>query len=474
MKGLMFQGIYKKIFSESIIQAQINFLFVSFIFLFGLKYDYLEIRLLFIILIIPCCLKVIKDCINKNFRNLIIFFLFLIVLLSHSLLNIYFEGSKITAYNLLGIFFLLCIFVIAFYFYENFNKNIFEIIKFFLLIFFCSVILSLFNFKNDAPFFCGGIPDIFGIFTSYKEYLPDGGFKVNNLLTSEYNRIGEIKISFKEYLFLENSHLGMIAPSIIIYLVHINFNKNINLFFKIIIYLFILICVIKSSTTFLLGTIASLIVLISLNFKNIPKNTLIAFSGILIIFSLILISSKECRARFVPIYSSDYNSGIDNTQNSKEIEPVAGINSEVAINLKNVMRTVGNLSSAVYFHALLVAKNSIVEKPFGWGVNRYDIAFDYFTAKNPSKVKKVNFMNRKDGSNNFIKMIVELGVFALILYFFIFLFLINKKIPLEYKLFYLPIVVTQSLRGAGYFNGGFSLIIFLMLFTYIKLNKKNL
>ena len=86
----------------------------------------------------------------------------------------------------------------------------------------------------------------------------------------------------------------------------------------------------------------------------------------------------------------------------------------------------------------------------------------------------MNTYNNKDGTNNFVKLIVELGVFGLIIYLFFFLFSINKKIPIEYKLFYLPFVITQSLRGAGYFNGGFSLIVFFMLFTYLKLNKKNL
>lgn len=468
----MIQAIYKKFFSENFIQLQINFLFVCFIFLYSLKYNNLEVRFFLIILLIPCCLKIINECVNKNFKNFTIFFLFLLIFSSHSLINIYFEGSKITLYNLFGIFLLLCIFIIAFYFYENFNRNIFQIIKIFLFIFFSSVVISLFNFKNDVPFFCGGIPDIFGIFSTYTEHLPNGEIKVNNLINQGLSRVGEFRISFKEYIFMENSHLGMIAPSVILYLIYVNFNKKISLFFKILTYLFILICLIKSSTTLLVGTVVSLIVLISLNFKNIPKNTLISFCGILVIFSLILISSKECRSRFVPIYNPDYGT-IDNIKNSNQIEPVSEINSKIATKLKNIMGTAGNLSSAVYFKALVITKNSLVEKPFGWGVNRYNIAFDYFTSKNPSKIKKVNFLNNKDGNNNFFKLVVELGIFALAVYFFFFMFFVNKKIPLEYKLFYLPIVVTQSLRGAGYFNGGFSLIVFFMLFTYLKLNKKN-
>ena len=121
-----------------------------------------------------------------------------------------------------------------------------------------------------------------------------------------------------------------------------------------------------------------------------------------------------------------------------------------------------------------MTKRSILEKPFGWGVNRYDIAFNHFNNKNPSKIKNLNNYNNKDGTNNFVKLTVEIGIFALFFYLFFLLFLFNKKIPIEYKLFYLPFIVSQSLRGAGYFNGGFSLIIFLMLFTYLRFIKKKL
>ena len=296
---------------------------------------------------------------------------------------------------------------------------------------------------------------------SYETYLPNGSIKVLNYL--ELDRIGDMKFSFKEYLFPENSHLGMIAPSVLIYLIHINFTTNDSKFFKIITYLFILICLVKSSTTLVVGTILSLIILMSFNYKSIPKKTLIAFSCVLIIFTITLISSKECRSRFVPIYLPNDGGGI-----------IGEVDKNVASKLENIMGIEGNLSAGVYFRALMIAKKSIIEKPFGWGLNRYDKAFEYFNKVNPSKVKSLNSYNNKDGTNNFVKMIVELGVFAIIVYLFIFLFLISKKIPIEYKLFYLPFVITQSLRGAGYFNGGFSLIVFFMLFTYLKLNNKKL
>ena len=145
-----------------------------------------------------------------------------------------------------------------------------------------------------------------------------------------------------------------------------------------------------------------------------------------------------------------------------------------------------NLSSAVYFNALSNLKTSIFEKPFGWGFNQYKKAFENYNnkltheklIKAEGKLSKqsldyLNYLNDKDGTNNFVKIIVEFGFFGIFIYFFVFLFLVNKNLPLELKFFYLPIVFSQSLRGAGYYNGGFILIIFLMLFTYINLYKKK-
>jgi hypothetical protein len=466
----MDNSYFKNYFSDTMIQNQINFLFTSFIFLFSLKYDFFQIRFLILVLLIPCGINIIRDCINKNFKNLVLLSSFFIMIAAHSFINIYYENTGFTSYNLFGIFFITFVFVISFFYYENFNKNILKIIKLFLIIFFISVLLSLLNFKNDAPFFCGGIPDIFGFLKSYEQYLPDGTLKGLSILDSD--RIGDMKFSFKEYLFPENSHLGMIAPSIIIYLIYLNFTKESNFLTKFLTIFFLIICLIKSSTTLLVGTIISAIILLIFNFRYLTKNTLIAYSGLIIIFTLILFSSQECRSRFVPIYSPTNN--LENSQDINNIETVGGINKKFAINLQQIMQTSGNLSSGVYFKALSIAKHSIVEKPFGWGLNRYDKAFEYFIKKQPSKNHSLNSYNNKDGTNNFVKLIVEFGIFALFVYLFIFFFLISKKIPIELKLFYLPIVITQSLRGAGYFNGGFSLIIFLMLFTYLNSNIKKL
>ena len=184
----------------------------------------------------------------------------------------------------------------------------------------------------------------------------------------------------------------------------------------------------------------------------------------------ILTFDNECRSRFVPTY------GFADKENTNNLmfEVVGEINENLALKISQFAKVnIGNMTSAIHFHAFMIAKKSIIEKPFGWGVNRYDEAFEYFNEKYPSKIERLKRYNNKDGTNNFVKIVVEFGIFSILFYLFITMFLINKKIPIDLKFFYIPFIITQSLRGAGYFNGGFSLIVFLMLFTYLRLNKKN-
>ena len=70
--------------------------------------------------------------------------------------------------------------------------------------------------------------------------------------------------------------------------------------------------------------------------------------------------------------------------------------------------------------------------------------------------------------SNFNKIVVEFGYLSIFLFIFIFVYLADKRINLEEKLFFLPIIITQMIRGAGYFNAGFVLILIIMFFTYLN------
>ena len=432
------------------------FLIIGFIFLSGLKFEYFQFRILILLLLLPCLYKFYNDFKKKNYYFLVSFLLLLFLLSLHIGINIYFENSKLTNYTLFGFIFLLSIYAVSYYYADFINQNINLIINLFLFIFFVSCMFSILNYRPDAPFFCGGISN----------------FMPSDALIEQYGqKINGLRLSFRELIFPENSHLGMIAPSIIAYSIYLSATKKNSIIEIIFLVLFIIICFIKSSTTLLLGTFLSLTLIILFNYKQINKKTLISYIFLILLSLSILLLNKECRSRFIPIYNTSA-ANINLTLENKKDLVVGKFNENLANKIKNILNTSGNLSSGVVYRALFIAKKSLIEKPFGWGLNRYDQAFDYFSKLEPSKNPMLNSYNNKDGANNFNKLIVEFGIFGLLIYLFIFLFLISNKISLELKLFYFPFILTQSLRGAGYFNGGFSLILFLMLFTFIKIYKR--
>ena len=459
--------MFKNSYIQNIKLILISFLIISFIFLSSIKYEYFQFRFFILLLLIPCAFKFYHDIKLKNYKFLIYFLLLSIFLFTHIGINLYYDKFELTNYSLFGIIFLLIIFTVSFYYYDYINVNINFIITSFIIIFLISCILSIFKYEPDSPFFCGGISN----------------FIKSNLLLEKYGyRINEVRLSFKEFIFSENSHLGMIAPGIIAYSIYKMNNQRLPIIESLFIIIFIIICFIKSSTTLYVGTILSLVTLIIFNFKALNKKTIFYFLILIIFCITTLLSNKECRARFVPIYGdSDISShGFNatftdqtagNTITYEQDTIMGGVNDDLANKIKDKLKTSGNLSSGVYFHSFLIAIKSISEKPFGWGFNRYDQAFSYFNTKQPSKIKIINFINNKDGSNNFVKIVVEFGVFSVVFYLFCFLFLINNRISIDLKLIYLPIIITESIRGAGYFNGGFLLIVFIMLFTYINISK---
>lgn len=306
--------------------------------------------------------------------------------------------------------------------------------------FFLSCLISIIFFRPDNPHFCGGI-------YNYFEFLTPSDVPKN--------RIYDLKLSFKEFFFQENSHLGMVAPSIIIYSIFRIFEKKNNFFFILSTFLFLLICLIKSSTTFLFGTIFSLFFLIIFNFKKIPKRINVIFFIIIIIFSSILISDKECKTRF---FAPDKNYSFNITNN-------------IFTNL-NGTEVVSSMTFEVYRKSLVVLKNSILERPFGWGFERYEFAFDDFHYKHLLNQDLISGINKKDSGSNFVKLVVEFGAFSIIFFLLLICYSRSNLISMKEKCFFLPFLITQLFRGAGYFNGGFILIVFLIFFRY--LNKNNL
>jgi hypothetical protein len=244
--------------------------------------------------------------------------------------------------------------------------------------------------------------------------------------------------SILRIFFKENSHLALIAPSVIFYLLFIsNYNKFINYFSLII---FLLICFVNPSLTLYIGLI------ILFFFALFFKLKLFKFKKIFLTLMICFLLFK--------LY----------TDNVAKIKVTDFFNEN-----KNI-----NLSTEVYKTSYLVAKNAIFYKPLGYGFNNYSEAFDKFVGELNIYNKEVFVLNKKDASNNFSKIVTEFGIFSIFFFYFLISFLFNNKINNKIKIFLaLPIIIQTFVRGAGYFNGGFVLFVFFAFVLWIKTYLKN-
>ena len=245
-----------------------------------------------------------------------------------------------------------------FYFFIIILLNIKKkFINFFVFIFVITTFISLIFFKNDAPYFCGGLPDLFNLVDYYS-------YKGEKFPVIE----GEFKLSFRHMLYQENSHLGMVVVPLMIYIgvYLVDFKKKIYFFS----YIFLIsICLIASSATLLIGLISSLIALIFIsvitkNYKNIYKLSFFLFF-ILFVFS----TSYECTSRIGSLYNLYYNGIINKNlikkeENKKniEVEKKESSSSEVLVSSGE------NLSSEISVHSTKVLLYSLKTKPLGYGL----------------------------------------------------------------------------------------------------------
>mgnify|MGYP000936636007 FL=1 len=82
-------------------------------------------------------------------------------------------------------------------------------------------------------------------------------------------------------------------------------------------------------------------------------------------------------------------------------------------------------------------------------------------------------INLNDGSANLNKLIAEFGYASFIIFAYFIFFIYSKKISMENKLFLFPLVLTQTIRGAGYFNGGFLVATILIILIVHDTKEKN-
>lgn len=481
------------IFSNTLLSISI----LSLLVFWSKKFFSFDLSLIIFIVFPFLIYKIFISNRKQNLKKILLLSLSILILLAHSYIaspNVNILQNTHFLFSLIFLFYLLLI--VEFY-YNNIFEIIFSITNLFFLFFILSSLIGIINYAPDNPFLCGGLKNFFFSTEAIRAIGPEFFFKngvkhittnihVTNEIDGGFDRIN---LSFREYLFIENSHLGMIAPPFIIFYIYYIFSRKINFLYKIFFILFLTLCFIKSSATLLIGLILSTIILLIFEYKRLSKNMIISYVILVSISSVLFFSDRQCVSKFDNIdniFKSDFVSNLKDVKDTKKkIKSEKKRKKELESILKNGQSETcspgtclrSNLSSNLIVQKTKITIKSVLQKPIGWGFQQYENAHYQILEVNFENSSELNYeLNNKDGMNNFNKIIVEFGIFGILFYFIILAYLFNKKIPLEEKFFLLPFIITQSIRGAGYFNGGFILIVFLILASYkqsLKLKKIN-
>ncbi len=446
----------------------------------------IDIRLIVFLLFFYLLNEILKDIKNKNFKFIqisIIIFLFIVIhsILSGNQINLKFFGSVI---------FLIYLFGIAYYFYDIILENKYYIVYLFISLFLLSILIHFFfNYSsNPEPFSCGALKNLFGGKNSFD----------NPIFFIHF-------ISSYSLIFNENSHLAMSSIAVIIFSIFILTNKNKNKKINFVLILFIIVCFLKSSATLLAGTFFSILCILIFEYKRLSKYFIFFSIIFTLIISFIFFQDKVCLNKFVYSTSNDpqlfenvYDlisdkseideslSNLEKKLENKDLEKIKRkkiLNEKKKLEIKKDKIKIkkdsfrqeyrGSLSSDVFFHALNVSYNSVLIKPFGWGFQGYEFAFNDYNKKNKIFRKPLEVFNNRDASNNTFKLITEFGILSLLIFFLLLYIFLSNKISVENKIFLIPFLVTQFIRGAGYFNSAFLLILFILITAQLR-DKNNL
>ena len=255
-------------------------------------------------------------------------------------------------------------------------------------------------------------------------------------------------------IFHENSHYAMMIVPIFIYYIF----EKINLRNSIFIFLLCFNSLIYLSLTLIVGIITSLLIcLIILIIHQVKKGYVIYL--LLFFFTILMVSQNNCTDRIQYLIGKtnyDLNYIDKNKFNENEF---------------NNLILNKNLSSEVMNIAVLNTINTFDKgRVFGWGFNSYYRAYED-NIKNIINKYYPNYdldyqlfkLNKSDARSILLKIINEFGILSLIFLYYAYKFILNKSIDLKYKSSISSLLITQLISGAGYFNGGFAIFLFLMI-----------
>ena len=271
-------------------------------------------------------------------------------------------------------------------------------------------------------------------------------------------------------IYHENSHFAMMSTCMIIYYLYEEKNFR-NIFFFT---MLISASIFYVSLTFLLGSLVSLILCILVNIIHKHKNNIsIIISIIIIIIAYNLKDQCSDRVKYL-IKKTNINLKV---LDKFDKDGTVNKNFESKSNIYNELLPYSNLSSQVYNIAIHNTLYTIKNRPIGWGFNSYNRLYDfnimnimkqYYDFEYEFNMKKHNYyqlinLNKNDARSTLLKIINEFGFFSIFFLITGIKFLLNKKTNIVYKLTISTLLITQLISGAGYFNGGFAIFLFLMI-----------
>ena len=428
----------KKFILESNLSNFLFFLFFfSHIYLWDLynifktdNLDFFQIKYLRYLLLFFFCGVIIK---KKFFDKNIAIFSF--IFLTQLVINYFFYGQNLNLKELGSILFFIILYSIV--------KSEKDRILFFLKYFF--ELFILINFVGILIF----------------------------LLSNQFKLVSACNIILVDsIIYHENSHFAMMATCMVVYYLNIETNFR-NMFFLAIL---LFISFIYLSLTFMAGIFFSFMLCILINIFHNKKNNKIFIIGLILVLTTFAIKN-DCTDRInYLVKKTKYNlqilDKIDVTSTSQSNE-----NLETRGKIYNDLLPYRNLSSQVYNIAFHNTIYTLENRLLGWGFNAYHRLFEenmpnimtkYYSLEYESNFKKHNnfellSLNSNDARSTLLKIINEFGLFSI--YFFIIgiKFLLNRSLDINFKLTISTLLITQFISGAGYFNGGFAIFLFLMI-----------
>ena len=451
----------KEILILTIISLHIFFWDIKFLYQYGFR-EFISLLIVFIFY------DLYKNKFSnslKNKKQLIIIFLSLLFLALHLIFNILIDKGIFFKENILGLLGVCLLSIIIFFYYNLIAKNLDYIISFFLLIFFLTFIISEYDFLSEWE--------------------------------KNYSGICYGKFKIKHFMFTESSHLGMMLGAIFGYFI-ISFKNKSVIYIWLAHLIIIFILLIFPSITVFFSIFSAYILLLFYDYKFFLKKLLINIGIIILVFSTLNLTSN-CSKKL-----SETSMAINllNTELSKKLYSSKSTQPEVKLNEvkekklekkkflidervdKNFKylgptqksKKLFNLTTSVFVNSINISIETLRYRSMGWGLNRYESAFDYYMYNNlvtPYWYNEVYTLNFNDGSANLSKLLTEFGYIAFLICPLLIFFFLTSKTTTNIKIFFLLIVGVQLLRGAGYFNGGFMFSLIFMIFTVFQCYRKK-